>query len=242
MSARVPLFVAVVFLAALRAEAQPGGTPVARSETVFTEEALAERWRLSNEEWEKYRTLMQGPRGLWSPNLDPITVLGIAAETDAERRRYAELLVMVEYERVEKELRFQRAYDEAAHRLFPTLPRVTTTAANAGPLGGVDRLAFLGSIDEARCPSCARTLKRWLRTHPLKAGPVLDLVLSDAGDDEALRRWAQRQGVSAAALARGEITLHHATGTLAPPASAEPLAPRFLQRVAGQWQTLPLSP
>lgn len=225
---------------------EPGGaqvaeTPVARTEAVFTEDerTLAERWRLSVEEWGEYRTLMRGPRGIWTPNLDPLTVLGIHAESEAERRRYAELLVMIEYERVERELRFQQAYDEAAARLFPTLPRVSPASTDVPPaFEGADRLAFVGSVDAARCPACADRLKRWLGREARRAGPVLDLYLADAADDAALRAWAAEQGVTPALVRRGRITVNHARGSLAEAAPGASLTPRWLERIAGQWRSV----
>ena len=65
----------------------------------------------------RYRELMDGPLGIYSPNLDPLSALGIEARTDEERRRYAELQVQIEARRVEKLLAYQRAYDEAWQRL-----------------------------------------------------------------------------------------------------------------------------
>jgi integrating conjugative element protein (TIGR03759 family) len=226
MNARVVYSVGVVlWVMSGGAEAQVSETAVEHTETVFTEEALAARWRLSMEEWATYRTLMQGPRGIWSPSLDPITVLGIHAETDAERRRYAELLVMVEFERVEQELLFQRAYDDAAQRLFPTLPRVTLASSDPpAALSGAERLAFFGSVNSKRCPTCRDVLKRWLETYVGHDGPVLDLL---------------GQGVSAAAVRRGRITLNHARGPLAGSMSDSAVSPRLMQRLAGQW--LPVS-
>ena len=238
MRLRIALGFGIVLLGvAGTAGAQVSETAVNRTEAVFTEEALAERWRLSTEEWAQYETLMQGPRGLWSPNLDPITVLGIHAKTDAERQRYAELLVMIEFERVEKELLFQRAYDEAARRLFPTLPRVTLAATDEGTsrLPGIERIAFFGSIDAGRCPACQQDLERLMRANARESGATLDLFLSDASDDEALRAWARRQGVSPEDVQAGHITLNHARGPLAIPASAGPIVPRLMQRLAGQW-------
>jgi integrating conjugative element protein (TIGR03759 family) len=230
------LFAFVAFGGFGTATAQFSETEIERTETVFTEEALAKRWRLSTEEWGQYKTLMEGPRGIWSPSLDPITVLGIHAETDAERQRYAELLVMIEFERVEQELLFQRAYDEAAHRLFPTLPRVTLAATEEvpSPLPGIERVAFVGSIDAARCPTCPRELARLMRSQAGGA-PALDLFLADAADDEALRTWARTQRVSPDDVRSGRITLNHARGPLAVPATTSPIAPRLMQRLAGQW-------
>ncbi|STE82362.1 integrating conjugative element protein, PFL_4693 family [Escherichia coli] len=54
-----------------------------------------------------------------SPGLDPLTVLGIEARTDAERRQLAEKWVKAEYERTEKELAFQREVNAAWKRLYP---------------------------------------------------------------------------------------------------------------------------
>ncbi len=63
---------------------------------------------------------MEGPRGIQSPGLDPLTVLGIEARTDAERRVLAlKKWVKAEYERTEKELAFQREVNAARKRLYP---------------------------------------------------------------------------------------------------------------------------
>ena len=87
MNARMSYGVGVALWAMARgAEAQVSETSVEETETVFTEEALAARWRLSVEEWAEYRTLMEGPRGIWSPSLDPVTVLGIHAEEEGSRK------------------------------------------------------------------------------------------------------------------------------------------------------------
>ncbi|HDL4619024.1 TPA: TIGR03759 family integrating conjugative element protein, partial [Mannheimia haemolytica] len=39
----------------------------------------AKEWGLTIEEWNRYTELMKGERGMWSPNLDPLTALGIEA-------------------------------------------------------------------------------------------------------------------------------------------------------------------
>src|SRR5476651_555518 len=54
---------------------------------------LAREWGLTPQEWTRYQTVMDGPRGIYSPGLDPLTALGIEATSAEERRRYAELQV-----------------------------------------------------------------------------------------------------------------------------------------------------
>ncbi|MBJ2470569.1 TIGR03759 family integrating conjugative element protein, partial [Salmonella enterica subsp. enterica serovar Agona] len=68
----------------------------------------AGEWGLSPEDYQRYQQLMNGPRGIQSPGLDPLSALGIEARTPAERRQYAETRVTEEIARTEKELDFQR--------------------------------------------------------------------------------------------------------------------------------------
>ena len=77
------------------AEAQTTPTVPARtaqsqvrdSADVALDERLAKDWGLRPEEWARYRQVMQGPLGIYSPNLDPLTALGIEARSDEEPAR-----------------------------------------------------------------------------------------------------------------------------------------------------------
>lgn len=66
----------------------------------------AQEWKLTEKEWQRYEMLKKEKRGLFSPNLDPLTLLGIEARTYEERRYFAELVVKQEFQRVEAELAF----------------------------------------------------------------------------------------------------------------------------------------
>jgi integrating conjugative element protein (TIGR03759 family) len=235
------LFGVVLLGLASAVGAQTTETETALTQTVLTEEAQAKRWHLSIEEWDEYKTLMQGPRGIWSPNLDPVTVLGIHAETDADRKRYAELLVTIEFERVEKELLFQRAYDEAARRLFPNVPPVAAVAAEqtTARVPGSERIAFVGSIDPNRCPTCRKELGLLMKTRA-RENATLDLFLADASSDDAIRAWAHEQGVSPEDVSSGRITLNHAPGAFAASDTTRPMKPRLMRRSKGQWSPLDL--
>jgi hypothetical protein len=89
-------------------------TPLARSRI-----AQAANWGLTEQEWSRFERIQAGPRGFWSPNLDPLTALGIEAESDQARQRYAELQVTLEAKRAERELAYQNAYNAAWAKLFP---------------------------------------------------------------------------------------------------------------------------
>lgn len=83
----------------------------------------AGQWGLSADDYQRYQQLMKGPRGTQSPGLDPLSTLGIEAQTPAERRKFAEKWVKEEFARTQKELDFQREVNAAWQRLYPgTLP------------------------------------------------------------------------------------------------------------------------
>lgn len=108
--------------------------------------------QISKEEKLRYVELMNNVRGYISPKLNPITTLGIEARNEAERRHYAELWVKQEYERTEKELKFQREVDTAWKRLMPNMLPVNmgNAAGIAHDTGG--RLALF--VRKADCQRC----------------------------------------------------------------------------------------
>ena len=183
----------------------------------------AEAWGLRIEEWQRYETLMQGQRGLWSPDLDPILVLGIHARSDEERRRYAELAVEQERARVEGELAFQRAYDAAWRRLYPdelmidtaslvrSRPQVSPAAAATG---NPRRILLFTRVQD--CPACDAFLPAVLaRASTLSAGLDIFLLDTGPGDDDAVRAWAGERGIPAERVRTRQITLNHDQGTAA---------------------------
>jgi hypothetical protein len=107
------LTVAVLVAVPVKVSAQQPATVTSHITQPHIEPSQAERlsqdWGLRSDEWTRYRELMEGPLGIYSPNLDPLTALGIEARSDDERQRYAELQVQAEARRVEKLLAYQRA-------------------------------------------------------------------------------------------------------------------------------------
>ncbi len=170
------------------------------TETPLSSQAAAQQWGLTLEEWSRYETLKHSERGIWSPSLDPLTMLGVEATTDAERQRYADLLVEKESQRVEKELAFQRAYDAAWKRRFPGLMPVVATAP--------DRTSRLSVFVREDCSVCDTRLKTLLN-----AGNPLDIwLVGSDNDDSRLRRWAVSQHIDNTRVQRREVTLNHDAG------------------------------
>ncbi|MEQ2024960.1 TIGR03759 family integrating conjugative element protein [Xenorhabdus szentirmaii] len=162
----------------------------------------AEQWGLKMEEYQRYQHLMVGPRGIQSPGLDPLTTLGIEAENEAERRRYAEQWVKTEFARTEKELRFQQEVNAAWQRLFPDVLPVNMTKTRE--VSG--RLALFVKVKD--CPSCETRL-----AEVLAAKQPVDIYLVDSqGNDDLLRQWAKKHQIPVERVRNRQITLNHDAG------------------------------
>lgn len=208
----------------------------------------AHDWGLTREEWVRYRQLMRGPLGVYSPNLDPLTALGTEARTEGERRHIAELQVRMEAQRVEKLLAYQRAYDAAWKRIYSTMlpfqgpasrPSHTSlspaslpdavTAAGAAPPPSAASARFAVFVKED-CSACDQRVK------DLEAsGQAFDVyMIGTRGDDVRIRAWASRLKIEPAKVRAGTITLNHDGGRWFSLGLRGSL-PAVLRSVNGQW-------
>ena len=197
------------------------------------DDRAASNWGLQPQEWARYRELMDGPLGIYSPNLDPLSALGIEARTDEERRRYAELQVQAEARRVEKLLAYQRAYDEAWQRLNPGMQRVNfpNDSAGTGASRGSDRMAV---FVKDGCTACGQLVQRLQ-----SSGAEFDLYMVGSRQDNArIRDWAKRAQIDPKRVRSGSITLNHDGGrwlSLGLPGDL----PAAVREVNGQWLRQP---
>lgn len=196
------------------------------TEQTLSTEQQAQRWGLSREEWNRYLQLRQSERGIWSPGLDPLTMLGVEASSNEERRKYADLLVEKESQRVEKELAFQRAYDAAWKRRYPSLTPVADIRHQA-PLSPTSRLAV---FVRENCPPCDTRLKTLLNSaHPLDIW-----LVGSQNDDTRLRQWALTHHIDPQRVKSREITLNHDAGRWQKIGQGQ--IPVVLEKQEGQWQ------
>ncbi|WP_248800912.1 TIGR03759 family integrating conjugative element protein [Pseudomonas sp. MWU13-2105] len=200
--------------------------------TQAIELARATEWGLKPEEWQRYRHLMQGPLGVYSPNLDPLTALGIEARDPQEQQRYAEQQVQAEFDRVQKLLAYQNAYNDAFQRLYPGQLPVnligTENTAQASPVISSARLAVFVTTSCQNCPERVRQLQQ--------AAQGFDLYLVDSlGKDDRLRAWAKRVGIAPQKVLNRNITLNHDAGHWAR-LGDNGAFPAVMRQVFGQWQ------
>jgi hypothetical protein len=77
-------------------------------------------WGITVDEYKRYEQLMKGMRGrLSSPHITPYEVLGIHAENDADRMKWARRFAQAIAEDTQKILAYESAYHEAFRSLYP---------------------------------------------------------------------------------------------------------------------------
>lgn len=101
---------------------QTQNTIAHNSEINTTHLGTAKDWNLSEGEWLKYLMLMRGPSGHYYEHLSPPQVLGINAEDSDDMRHFAEVAVKQDHDKLERELKFNAAFHEAAARLYSSEP------------------------------------------------------------------------------------------------------------------------
>ncbi|WP_099074360.1 TIGR03759 family integrating conjugative element protein [Proteus alimentorum] len=180
----------------------------------------AQEWKLTEKEWQRYEMLKKGKRGLFSPNLDPLTLLGIEARTYEERRYFAELVVKQEFQRVEAELAFQREVNQAWLRLYPEML----------PIQNEIRESRQALFLKENCPVCEAKLAKLIKQNQL-----IDIYLvGSAGKDDVIRHWAKKHHIPIEKVKNRHITLNHDNGIWLKHGNG--MMPVVLQQGAQGWQ------
>jgi integrating conjugative element protein (TIGR03759 family) len=183
-------------------------------ESLHEQAQVMRAWGLTEHEAVRYEALMRGPRGTFSVDrISPLEVLGIHAQTEAQRRAYADRLVQLLYEDTERVLAFERETQAAWKRLGkpmfdPTrMPgRTTQQAVNKGQLWGKRLAVFVALTDCPGCAASARKLVRMTGTNSPLTG--LDIYVIDSQDAEAIRAFARSVGIVPEAVSSRRITLN----------------------------------
>ena len=201
----IGLIVLLITLPAAADEINESDTALRQSQSKDSDEKLANLWDLSIDEYREYQLIMEGPRGNWTPNLDPITVLGINAKSLAERNEYAEKLAKLERARVTRELAFEMAYQQAQQKLFGHIPLYETAEAKVAQWSGLGEASKAKTVNvfiNSLCETC-----KAVSTRILKSGVSVNFYFVGF-TAEAIKQWAVDLGITGQMINSKKVTLN----------------------------------
>lgn len=194
-------------------------------------EAKAKEWGLTLEEWNRYTELMNGERGMWSPNLDPLTALGVEARTEEEQIKYARLLAKKYYERVSKEIDFDKVYRREFEKLYPNeLPFDVEPHISQS----VGRVIYFTRFDN--CESCKNDLSKIL-SYANNQTPVDIYIVGQNISDNDIRKWATDNHIDPIKVSKKLITLNHDKGYWFQYSFGK-MPAAYQVKQGGEWQSL----
>ena len=175
---------------------EPETSPTQSTDLVNSDVQTAEYWDLSVEELEFVRGLKQQNRGLLSQNLTPLEWLGIFANSESSRMRYARLFAQRQLEITNAILKFETAYAQALKDL--------TQNKKPGKLAD-NKLLLITSI-HCNSGKCEKDLELAL-THA-ELGGHLEIAIQENISRQSLRNWANLKGVPTDTASQKHISIN----------------------------------
>lgn len=164
-------------------------------------------WGLTESDWREYEKIMAGPRGTWTPNVSPISALGVHAKTEVERIRYAEIAAQQDWDRLMAERAWYLTYETVKERVFA--PKLAALLAGQPTLMQVqshDRLVLF--TDDQCNPTCRRIL-----SHVMGIGASLDIYFVGTADRAVITQWAKTNNIAPEKVnATKQVTLNVDSG------------------------------
>ena len=170
------------------------------SEISSSETRTAEVWQLSVEEFELLQKLQQHHEGMLSSGLTPYEWLGIFAETDEQRKHYAELFAKRQLELTDAILKFESAYAEA-------IQKIASLSKDNSRIG--KRLLFITTY-QCSHKQCKNDLQR-IRKHA-ESGGLLDILIQGETSITDLKSWGVENKIPLEKIRTGDITINQAQG------------------------------
>ena len=170
------------------------------SEISSSETRTAEVWQLSVEEIELLQKLQQHHEGMLSSGLTPYEWLGIFAETEEQRKHYAELFAKRQLELTDAILKFESAYAEA-------IQKIASQSKDNSQIG--KRLLFITTY-QCSHKQCKNDLQRILKH--AESGGFLDILIQGKTSITDLKSWGVENKIPLEKIRTGDITIDQAQG------------------------------
>ncbi|WP_444928296.1 TIGR03759 family integrating conjugative element protein (plasmid) [Microbulbifer sp. TRSA002] len=173
---------------------------------------LAKQWMLLETDWVKYKEIMSGPRGIWSPGLDPITALGVSETDPQERKRYAELWIKIESRRAELEMAFEVERQRAASRVLGDQLAVNNSSwIRQWEQKQVEVNKQVVLFVDSNCKEDCKTMFEELHAS-VGDNARLDIYFKQGATSEGIGQWASFMKIPPEVVRSREVTLNFDEG------------------------------
>lgn len=174
-----------------------------------SQENLANMYGLDMTQWKEYQTVLKGPRGLWSPNIHPLMALGMRKGIkDAERKKLARQYATVRYERIQRELAFEKTVLEEAMKKYGHIPLFRKDFASmqsVKPQSSASSGVRVKYFARASCKQCRSPIQQWI-----SEGRGIDIYIT--GNKKQITQFAKDMGISPLLVPR-QISLNSMSET-----------------------------
>lgn len=198
-------------------------TSITPTESHLSIKDKAALWGLNERDYIRYTDIIQGPIQYWNPTIDPVLVLGIFAETESEKNRFAELYARQEYALVTKTQEFERLYHDAFRRMYPNAQMISSELMapyhqntqkkkkttkydfSTNKLLDNDRIVFFLRRDCDTCATMIHHLHGLTRRHKKL---FIDFFILDANNENDARAWARENLIPTDLVQLGKVTIN----------------------------------
>ncbi len=186
------------------------------SDLTQEEKSLARQWMLTDKDWVKYKKIMEGPRGIWSPGLDPLTALGVMETNPQERKRYAEIWMKMEIRRAELELAFEVERMAASKTILGENPILVDNKdwvrewnfTQSKPTHEVMMFVQSTCIDD----KCQSLYKEVFDSLGDGQQSKLNIFFPQGTNAEQIGKWAREMGIDPEIVRKRMVTLNYDKG------------------------------
>lgn len=216
-------------------QAQPAAQEVSAEVQEFNvnelrvDDGFLKSWGITKEEYARFIYLKRNtPRGVITPQANPLYYLGLEARSAAERQRYAEKVAQMEFENFQKGAEWRAAVQAAAVKLYGQGDLVDlrkgeafeqTLEKTASSYGGSKRASVIGYggagvtrklYVKSDCDECLPAYKKALRELTSGVLTRLEIIFPSGATDLQIRQWATKAGVPIELNKRGVVELRQA--------------------------------
>jgi integrating conjugative element protein (TIGR03759 family) len=221
------LIVICLFLAGTAAAEQQTDYQVEdfKVDELKVDKGYLDAWGITKEEYKRFVYLKRNtPRGVITPQANPLYYLGLEARTPQERRRFAEKVAQMEFENVEKGREWRAEVQLAAARMYGKPDVVDLSIGEklnerieaetrgmgsnspASSLFGDVKLLFV----DFNCADCEVAYTRAMAELVSGSLKRLEVVFKRGSSDIEIKKWAMKVGVPIELNKRGVVELRQA--------------------------------